>query len=181
MLIFLKKILLMNLKYSVQKGEENLAKFYDYLVLTPLKNIFSTELNVEAKVGSEIKINGKIDRLEVDEDGNFIIKDFKTGAAKSAYQIKDGGIYEGYLNQLRFYKYLAEKKFDKKVANAQLVFVEQHSDNFTREMSDEDNIIIENKIKEVCSNIASQKFEPADNDKNCAYCEFKEMCTLNLL
>ena len=48
-------------------------------------------------------------------------------------------------------------------------------------MSDEDNIIIENKIKEVCSNIASQKFEPADNDKNCAYCEFKEMCTLNLL
>ena len=165
----------------LQKGEENLAKFYDYLVLTPLKNIFSTELNIEAKVGSEIKINGKIDRLEVDEDGNFIIKDFKTGAAKSAYQIKDGGIYEGYLNQLRFYKYLAEKKFDKKVANAQLVFVEQHSDNFTREMSDEDNIIIENKIKEVCSNIASQKFEPADNDKNCAYCEFKEMCTLNLL
>lgn len=168
-------------KNYLQKGEENLAKFYDYLVLTPLKNIFSTELNIEAKVGSEIKINGKIDRLEVDEDGNFIIKDFKTGAAKSAYQIKDGGIYEGYLNQLRFYKYLAEKKFDKKVANAQLVFVEQHSDNFTREMSDEDNIIIENKIKEVCSNIASQKFEPADNDKNCAYCEFKEMCTLNLL
>ena len=48
-------------------------------------------------------------------------------------------------------------------------------------MSEEDNSIIENKIKEVYSNIEKQNFEPTFNKKACEYCNFKDMCELNLL
>lgn len=168
-------------KNYLQKGEENLRIFYNQLVLTQIDKIFSTEFNIETKVGTQIPINGKIDRIELLEDGTFLIKDFKTGSAKSKYEIKEGGTYERYLNQLRFYKYLVEKKFDKKVSAAQLVFVEQCDKNHTCQMSEEDNSIIENKIKEVYSNIEIQNFEPTFNKKACEYCDFKDMCELNLL
>ncbi len=165
----------------LQKGEENLTKFYSYLTLTNLNTLYSTELNIETTLGSEIKINGKIDRLELCENGDFIIKDFKTGAAKNKYQIKEGGAYEHYLNQLRFYKLLVEKKFDKKVAQAHLVFVEQFDKNFAMDMNEDDNNLIVDKIKEVHANISSQKFEPTSDDSKCKYCDFKQMCKLNLL
>lgn len=168
-------------KNYLEKGEENLKTFYNQLVLTPLKDIFSTELNINSQVGTQIKINGKIDRIETLEDGTFLIKDFKTGSAKSKYEIKEGGAYERYLNQLRFYKYLVEKKFDKKVSKTQLVFVEQCDSNYTCNMTNEDNDIIENKIKEVYSNIEMQNFEPTFNKKACEFCDFKDMCELNLL
>ena len=168
-------------KNYLEKGEENLKIFYNQLVLTPLKDIFSTELNINSQVGTQIKINGKIDRIETLEDGTFLIKDFKTGSAKSKYEIKEGGAYERYLNQLRFYKYLVEKKFDKKVSKTQLVFVEQCDSNYTCNMTNEDNDIIENKIKEVYSNIEIQNFEPTFNKKACEFCNFKDMCELNLL
>ncbi len=168
-------------KNYIQKGEENLRNFYNQLILTPISNIFSTELNIETKVGTQIPVNGKIDRIELLEDGTFLIKDYKTGSAKSPYEIKDGGAYERYLNQLRFYKYLAEKKFDKKVSSAQLVFVEQCDKNYTCQMSEDDNEVIENKIKEVYLNIEKQNFEPTFDKKACEYCDFKDMCELNLL
>ena len=168
-------------KNLAQKGEQNLRIFYNQLILTPINKIYSTEYNIETKVGTQIPINGKIDRIETLEDGTFLIKDFKTGSAKGSYEIKEGGTYERYLNQLRFYKYLCEKKFDKKVSAAQLVFVEQCDKNYTREMLEEDNEIIENKIKEVYANIENQNFEPSHNKKSCEYCDFKGMCELNLL
>ena len=168
-------------KNLAQKGEQNLRIFYNQLILTPINKIYSTEYNIETKVGTQIPINGKIDRIETLEDGTFLIKDFKTGSAKGSYEIKEGGTYERYLNQLRFYKYLCEKKFDKKVSAAQLVFVEQCDKNYTREMLEEDNEIIENKIKEVYTNIENQNFEPSHNKKSCEYCDFKGMCELNLL
>lgn len=168
-------------KNYLQKGEENLKIFYNQLILTPINKIFSTEFNIEAKMGTQIPINGKIDRIEILDDGSFLIKDFKTGSAKSKYEIKDGGVYERYLNQLRFYKYLVEKKTNAKVSSAQLVFVEQCDKNYTCNMSDEDNNIIESKVREVYSNIERQNFEPSYDKKTCEYCAFKDMCELNLL
>lgn len=166
----------------LKKGEENLRIFYNQIILSAPSKIFSTELNIETKVGTQIPINGKIDRIELSDSGDFIIKDFKTGSAKAARDIADGGMYEHYLNQLRFYKYLIEKKFDdKKVCEAQLVFVEQCDSNFSCNLTDYDSEIIENKIKEVYKNIEAQNFEPAQDKKNCANCEFCSMCSLNLL
>ncbi len=168
-------------KAYLEKGEENLRVFYNQLILTPISNIFSTELNIESSLNSEIRINGKIDRLEKNEQGDFIIKDFKTGAAKTPSSIKEGGAYEHYLNQLRFYKYLVEKKFDKKVASSQLVYVEDCDKNFTYNMDESDNVAIENKIKEVHANIAAQNFEPKPDKNNCKRCDYRDMCSLNLL
>ena len=165
----------------LKKGEENLRTFYNQIILTAPSKIFSTELNIETKVGTQIPINGKIDRIELDEENNFIIKDYKTGSAKPARDIADGGAYEHYLNQLRFYKYLIEKKFDKKVSQAQLVFVEQCDSNFSCTLGEQDSEIIENKIKEAYKNIEAQNFEPTQDKKNCSMCDFCDMCLLNLL
>lgn len=165
----------------IERGEENLSKFYNQLILEPIDKIFSTEQNIEAKIGSDIKINGKIDRLEVNDDGTFTVVDFKTGSAKSKYTIKEGGTNEKYLNQLKFYKYLVEKKYQKTVSLAKLVFVEQCHENFSANALEFDNDAFEAKIKEVYNNILNQKFEPTSDKSNCKFCKFKNLCELNIL
>ena len=74
-----------------------------------------------------------------------------------------------------------EKKFDKKVASSQLVYVEDCDKNFTYNMDESDNIAIENKIKEVHANISAQNCEPIADKNNCKRFDYRDMCSPNLL
>ena len=125
-------------------------------------------------------ITGKIDRIEKNSDGTYQLYDYKTGSAVSENQIAIGGTKENYFNQLCFYKYAFENLTDKKVAQTGIIYVEE---NVTREktLTTEDMAYIKNKIKEVYENIKNLKFNPSCDPSSCKFCQYQQMCKLDLI
>ena len=61
-----------------------------------------------------------------------------------------------------------------------LIYPEDFEHNFYIELTQEDNKIIKNKIIETYKNISNMNFEPINKEKNCQYCNYKQLCKLNL-
>ena len=101
------------------------------------------------------------------------------GTANTQSQIKDGGDYEGYLNQLRFYKLAFESQNpDFKVSQAGLIFVEEPDKNFYTVLTDDDNKNIQQKLAYACEQINTLNFDKKESDKSCKFCAYKQLCTL---
>lgn len=164
------------------RGLKKISEFYTQLIQTPIENIYATEHYLKFVPIEEYFIKGFIDRIEKNADGTFSLYDYKTGSAKRKTQITDGGDYEKYLNQLRFYKLAFETQNENaKVAQVGLIFVEEPNANFYTQLTDSDNEIIKEKIIETYKNIKALNFDaPEQNDKNCANCHFRQLCKLVL-
>ena len=143
-----------------KRGIESLKTFYPMLIQTPVENLFAMEYTFDGVIG-ENSVKGKIDRIEKNNDGTYSLYDYKTGSAKSQSLIKDGGDYEGYLNQLRFYKLAFESQNpDFKVSQAGLIFVEEPDKNFYTVLTDDDNKNIQQKLAYACEQL----------NNNCVLC-----------
>ncbi len=165
-----------------ERGEKKLADFYPKFTEIPPERVFATEHYLKYVPVESYFIKGFIDRIEKNTDGTFSLYDYKTGSAKRKTQIADGGDYENYLNQLRFYKFAFEtQNAGAKVSQVGLIFVEEPTENFYTTLTDEDNRMIKEKIIDTYKNIHALNFEPAEqNEKSCANCEFRQLCKLVL-
>lgn len=165
-----------------ERGEKKLAEFYPHFAGVPPERVFATEHYLKYVPVEDYFIKGFIDRIEKNADGTFALYDYKTGSAKRKTQITDGGDYENYLNQLRFYKFAFETQNpDAKVTQVGLIFIEEPSENFYTTLTDEDNRIIKEKIIDTYKNIHALNFDPPEqDDKRCATCEFRQLCKLVL-
>jgi len=74
------------------------------------------ELWVEAPVG-ELTLRGIIDRLELDQDGELVVTDYKTGRAPS------GNFEQKSLAGVHFYSFLCEALFGKRPAKIRLMYL----------------------------------------------------------
>ena len=166
-----------------QRGIKSVNEMYSKFSQIPVSRIFATEFSIDLVPFENHFLKGYVDRIEINSDKTYELYDYKTNSAKSKNSISDGGKYENYLNQLRFYKYAFEKLYpDRKVSRAGLIFVEDYSKNYYTNLTDEDNKIIEEKISFVYKNIENLNFNPPERtEKTCQYCAYKEMCTLNIL
>ncbi|MCM1265948.1 MAG: ATP-dependent helicase, partial [Candidatus Gastranaerophilales bacterium] len=164
------------------RGEKSLRNFYSHFTETSIDRLDKIEYSLEAVPFDNTFIKGKIDRVEKTSQGTYALFDYKTGGSKTKTKIADGKEYEHYLNQLRFYKYAFEKfHAGAEVTMCGLIFPEDFEHNFYIQLTDEDNQIIEDKIKETYKNINNLNFEPVEqNDKNCQYCNYRQLCKLNL-
>jgi putative RecB family exonuclease len=80
--------------------------------------VVGTELRLEAQVGS-LRLRGIIDRLELDDDGELVVTDYKTGRAP-------GQKYEqGRLGGVQFYAFLCEQVFGRRPARVQLLHLRE--------------------------------------------------------
>ncbi len=165
-----------------QRGIKKLTEFYPHFSAIPPERVFATEYYLKFVPVDNFFIKGFIDRIEKNADGSFSLYDYKTGSAKRKTQIIDGGDYENYLNQLRFYKFAFEtQNKDVKVTQVGLIFVEEPSENFYTTLTDEDNRIIKEKILTTYNNIHALNFMPVqENEKTCANCEYRRLCKLVL-
>ncbi|MBQ3640467.1 ATP-dependent helicase, partial [bacterium] len=165
-----------------ERGINYLTEYYKSFVEVPAGRIYATEYKLDNIPYENFYLKGFIDRIEINSDGSFELYDYKTGTAKSKTQISDGGSYEGYLNQLRFYKFAFERFNPKaKVIRAGLIYPEDFLKNFYIELTDDDNNIIEDKISSVRQNIINLNFEPVEKcDEHCKYCQYSQMCDLNI-
>ena len=166
----------------ISRGRKSLEAYFPQFIQTPIDRIYATELNLHHIPFGEYMLRGFVDRIERNSDGTFEFYDYKTGSAKPKKEISEGGKYERYLNQLRFYKFMFELLYkDAKVVRAGLIYIEDSSKNFVLELCEEDNKIIEEKVKSVYENIHKMKFDcPEKSEKTCKYCKYPQLCNLNL-
>jgi len=169
-------------KQFEERGEKKLTEFYPHFAGITPDRVFATEHYLKFVPVENYFIKGFIDRIETNADGTYSLYDYKTGSAKRKTQIVDGGDYENYLNQLRFYKFAFEtQNAGAKVTEVGLIFVEEPADNFYTKLTDADNAIIKEKILDTYKNIHALNFEPTDaDDKTCANCEYRQLCKLVL-
>jgi putative RecB family exonuclease len=80
--------------------------------------VIGTELRLEVQVGS-LTLRGIIDRLELDDDGELVVTDYKTGRAP-------GERYEqGRLGGVQFYAFLCEQALGRRPARVQLLHLRE--------------------------------------------------------
>ena len=75
--------------------------------------VIGTELRMSVEIGS-LRLSGIIDRLELDDDGELVVTDYKTGRAPAAHfeQSRLGGVH--------FYAFLCQQLLGRRPARVQL-------------------------------------------------------------
>ena len=133
-------------------------------------------------LAADLKILGKIDKLEMLDAKNVIVADYKTGKPKTRNFIegktKENGSGD-YKRQLVFYQLLLAKGSDYKMSSAEIDFIEpdekgrQHKEPYTispEEVSELEKIILATakEIKELAF------WNRTCADPKCRYCELKK-------
>jgi putative RecB family exonuclease len=150
---------------------ETLVRNYFRLEDPAAVRVIGTELRMSATMGT-LKLSGIIDRLELDEAGDLIVTDYKTGRAPSANfeQSKLGGVH--------FYALLCEQVLGRRPARIQLLHLREPiaisatpSDQSIRGLQQQTGAIWR-AVEQAC---AREDFRPKPG-RLCEYCSFHEFC-----
>jgi len=178
--------------------KEHLKNCYDELINIPPEQFYDVEFDVSGDDNEYIdiaglKFTGKIDRIDIIKSGTpggrpiYNIIDYKTGTGKEKIKGETavGRKKESIYNQLAFYKYVLENKYNKKVKSVGIVFPEELSSSFNVEDLEGD------KGRENCINVINEfvnivneeitrkhNFVCKDGCKadNYCFCSYKEFC-----
>jgi putative RecB family exonuclease len=129
------------------------------------------ELRMEAKLGS-LKLRGIIDRLELDENGDLIVTDYKTGKVPGEKQ------EQSRLGGVQFYAFLCEQMLGRRPAKVQLMYLSQPlmivaepSEQSLRGLTMRTSAIW-TAVERAC---ARDDFRPKPS-RLCDYCSYKAWC-----
>lgn len=129
------------------------------------------ELWVEADVGS-LTLRGIIDRLELDDDGELVVTDYKTGRAPS------GKFEQKSLAGVHFYSFLCEALFGKRPAKIRLMYLKS-GETIETTPTAQSVKFINTRTKAVWSAVEraclTGDFRPRQS-KLCDYCSFQKWC-----
>ncbi|MGI8791598.1 MAG: RecB family exonuclease [Acidimicrobiales bacterium] len=133
--------------------------------------VIGTELMLEVSLGS-LTLRGIIDRLELDEDGELVVTDYKTGRAPH-------GNYElSKMAGIQFYAFLCEQVLGRRPARIQLLHLREPVAIST--VPSEQSIVgmqrrteaVWKAVERACE---QDNFRPRMS-RLCDYCSFKEYC-----
>jgi putative RecB family exonuclease len=134
--------------------------------------VLGLELRVTAETSTGVVIRGVIDRLELDEDGELVVTDYKTGSAPSE------GWEQKSLAGVHIYSLLCERMFGRRPARVQLLYLSKPERIITCP-SDQSLRGVEVKsgavMKAVRIACARDDFRPRPSAL-CAFCSFREFC-----
>ena len=129
------------------------------------------ELRLEAPVG-ELTLRGIIDRLELDDDGELIVTDYKTGRAPSPNWERKS------LSGLNFYAFLCEALFGKRPAAIRLMYLKS-GETITATPSEQSTKFLTTRTTAVYKALATacqrDDFRPRQSAL-CNYCSFQKWC-----
>lgn len=129
------------------------------------------ELRVEAPVG-DLTLRGIIDRLELDDDGELVVVDYKTGRAPS------GNYEQKSLAGVHFYSFLCEALFGKRPAKIKLMYLKTGETIETVPSPQSVKFIttrtnaVRAAVERACT---TGDFKPRPSNL-CNYCSFKQWC-----
>lgn len=172
-------------KNLIERGKTALKNYYPIFILTPVSRLHKTEETILFKLQDNSMFKGKIDRVELSDNGSFVICDYKTGSAKGKTKICPEGDNEDYYNQIGLYKLFYEKATGKKVETLRFIFPEYPDKNYEFSLDDNECKLIEKKFIDAIEKIKSYQFEPVESKdmqkEPCKYCQFKGYCSLEII
>src|SRR5438105_1891078 len=134
--------------------------------------VLGLELRVTAETSTGVVIRGVIDRLELDEDGELVVTDYKTGSAPSE------GWEQKSLAGVHIYSLLCERMFGRRPARVQLLYLSKPeriitipSDQSLRGVEVKTNAVMQ-AVRQACKR---DDFRPRTSAL-CNYCSFQEFC-----
>jgi putative RecB family exonuclease len=133
--------------------------------------VLGTELRMSVEIGS-LRLSGIIDRLDLDQDGELVVTDYKTGRAPSANyeQSRLGGV--------QFYAFLCEQVLGRRPVRVQLLHLREPlsissvpSDQSIRGLQQQTTAIWA-AVEQACER---EDFRPKPG-RLCDYCAYHELC-----
>jgi putative RecB family exonuclease len=134
-------------------------------------NPVGLELKLEVQLDT-LRLRGIIDRLEIDEQGRFIVTDYKTGRVPSEMQERTrlGGVH--------FYAFLLEQILGQRPAKVQLLYLSEPV-MITTIPTEQSVRALERKVRAVWSAIERacehENFKPKPS-RLCDWCAFQALC-----
>jgi putative RecB family exonuclease len=150
---------------------ETLVRNYFRLEDPASVRVIGTELRMSVAMGT-LKLSGIIDRLELDDGGDLVVTDYKTGRAPAANfeQSRLGGVH--------FYAFLCEQVLGRRPARIQLLQLREPiaisavpSDQSIRGLQQQTGAIW-TAVEQAC---AREDFRPKPG-RLCGYCSYHEFC-----
>ena len=150
---------------------EHLVRSYFELEDPNTVRVIGTELLMSVQVGT-LLLRGIIDRLELDEDGELVVTDYKTGRAP-------GVPYErSRLSGVHFYAFLCERMLGRRPARVQLLHL-QEPVAISTVPSEQSIRALEMRTKAIWSTVEracqTEDFRPRPG-RLCDFCSYKSLC-----
>lgn len=173
---------------TLEKGRIALSGYYDIYHKEWHKNILN-EFNIKGvslKISkdNEVFLSGNLDKIEILENNQVKVVDYKTGKTKSRGEIEgqtsnsDGN----YKRQLIFYKLLLDRynQGQYKMVKGEIDFIEpKNSGKYQKEVFEigtQEVKELEETIRRISQEILSLSFwDKRCNDKDCEYCRLREI------
>ena len=134
--------------------------------------VLGVELRVAATTADGVTIRGIIDRLELDENDELVVTDYKTGSAPNE------GWEQRSMAGVHVYSLLCEKMFGRRPSRVQLLYLSspekietRATDVSVRGVEVKSNAVMR-AIRVACSR---HDFRPRASAL-CAFCSFREFC-----
>jgi putative RecB family exonuclease len=150
---------------------ERLVRRYFELEDPTAVRAIGLELKMEAAVGA-VRLRGIIDRLELDENDELVVTDYKTGSAPSE------GWEQKSMAGVHIYSLLCERMFGRRPARVQLLYLSKPeriitapSDQSLRGVDVKTNAVMQ-AVRTACKR---DDFRPRASAL-CNYCSFQEFC-----
>ncbi|HKY13311.1 MAG TPA: PD-(D/E)XK nuclease family protein [Microthrixaceae bacterium] len=135
-------------------------------------NPIGLELRLEAEVG-DLRLRGIIDRLELDEDGELVVTDYKTGRVPHHTQEINrlGGVH--------FYAFLCEQLFGKRPARVRLLYLGDQPQLIIATPSEQSIRGLRKKVSAIWTAVERacerEDFRPKPS-RLCDWCAFQAYC-----
>jgi putative RecB family exonuclease len=129
------------------------------------------ELKLDVEI-DRLRLRGIIDRLELDEQGRFVVTDYKTGRVPSEMQERSrlGGVH--------FYAFLLERMLGQRPAKVQLLYLSEPV-MITTIPTEQSVRALERKVRAVWAAIERacehDNFKPKPS-RLCDWCAFQSLC-----
>jgi putative RecB family exonuclease len=150
---------------------EQLVRRYFELEDPTTINPIGLELGLAVELGG-LRLRGIIDRLELDEHGELVVTDYKTGRAPNPTyeQQRLGGV--------QFYSYLCEQLFGRRPARVQLLYLADPI-AIIHTPTDQSTRALETKVKAIWKAVVRacehDDFRPRTS-RLCDWCSFRAYC-----
>ncbi len=154
-----------------KKGEKILKDFYKKLVQNPPHPVYLEQgfnLKLKDEKGNTITIFGVIDRVDLLDDGEVEIIDYKTGNVKKELKGDDK-------NQLLLYQIAAQEILGLKPKRLTYYYLDDQKPlSFLGD--DEDMEKLKKKFFEFYDNLKKADFKPNPAPFKCKHCDYKHIC-----